>query len=209
MGCDRLGAPSGEGTTVTAARPVPAKGMKVCFNCDGAGRSPCFAAGCKRGMVDCPGPCLKLSSGTWQHMHVEGHSDSELWQTFRGIGGTRSWNQGHVGEVIEMQAGSPVNVGKCKTCGGAARVKCSTCAGTGEVGCSICDGQKVVPETWTAFNNPKQKNQPKMIRLKDGRTIYGKIQSTMGSTIYVKTESGQEVLQASDILSSRTNTPPK
>jgi hypothetical protein len=137
-------------------------------------------------------------------MHVDNHPDTDLWQTFHQADGTsRSWNQGHLGEVIEMRVGMAVNIGKCTVCGGKAKVKCAACGGTGRLACPICEGKKFVPETWTAFNNPKQKNPPKAIQLKDGRTIYAKIESRVGSRIYIRTEAGkQEELLADDIVAT-------
>jgi len=196
-GCDRIG----------KAANTPSKGTKVCFQCTGSNQTACLAPGCKDGWTDCPGPCLKLSKGVWEHKHVDGHPDTDLWQRFHQANGTAQfWNQNHVGEVIDMRSGMAVNIGKCTVCGGKARVKCATCAGTGHVACSICDGKGVVPETWTAFNNPKQKNPPKSIQLKDGRTLYGKVESRVGSRVYVRTEAGkQEELLADDIVSSGAN----
>ena len=156
--------------------------------------------------VDCPGPCLKLSRGTWEHMHVDGHPDTDVWQRFHQVNGTSEfWNQNHVGEVVEMRAGMAVNIGKCTVCGGKAKVKCSVCGGTGRLTCPICEGKGFVPETWTAFSNPKQKNPPNLIQLKDGRTIYAKIETRIGSRVYIRTESGkQEELLADDIVSTES-----
>jgi hypothetical protein len=76
IGCER----SGSTSTDSAANAPVKPGMKVCFNCGGAAKLACVAPGCKNGMADCPGPCLKLSKGTWEHMHVDGHSDNDVWQ---------------------------------------------------------------------------------------------------------------------------------
>src|SRR4051812_24957315 len=67
--------PSKPSETITVAA-----GMKQCFQCNGKGVFACAAPGCKSGVVDCPGPCLKLSQGKWEHMQVEGHSPNDLWQ---------------------------------------------------------------------------------------------------------------------------------
>src|SRR2546426_726189 len=97
---------------------------KPCFGCTGTGKVRC-GAGCKDGLVECPGPCLRLSRGVWEHLEVAGHSPDELWQKLpESDGHWQAWNQGHVGEVIEMQNGKAVNVGKCKTCGGTTKAKC-------------------------------------------------------------------------------------
>lgn len=95
-----------------------------------------------------------------------------------------------------------VEIGKCPVCGVRGKVACKVCNGTGKSVCPICEGKKVVPESWTAFNNPKLKNPPPMIQLRDGRRISGKIESRLGGLVYVRTESGkQEELQAQDIVS--------
>src|SRR4051794_6625242 len=85
--------------------------MKECPQCHGAGSTAC-RSGCDHGMRVCPGKCLKPSVGKWEHLKVEGHDPSELWQTFKTARGTRSWNQHHLGEVIEMHDGDAFNVGK-------------------------------------------------------------------------------------------------
>lgn len=195
-GCDRVG--------LSQIAKAPPKGMKVCFQCEGSEKSACLSPGCKDGWVECTAPCLKLNRGAWQHMHVDGHPDTDVWQGFHQVDGrTQYWNQNHVGEVIEMRGGMAVNIGKCSVCSGTGKVKCSACDGTGRVGCPICEGKGFVPETWTAFSNPKQKNPPNMIQLKDGRRIYAKIETRIGSRVYIRTEAGkQEELAADDIVST-------
>jgi hypothetical protein len=137
-------------------------------------------------------------------MHVDGHPDTDVWQRFHQADGTSQfWNQNHKGEVIEMRAGMAVNIGKCPVCGGTAKVKCTECDGKGQLICRICDGKRFVPEAWTAFNNPKQKNPPNLIQMKDGRKIYAKIETRIGSRVYVRTEAGkQEELLADDIVTT-------
>lgn len=189
--------------------PYQPKGMKVCFQCDGSAKSVCVAPGCKDGWADCSGPCLRLSRGTWEHMHVDGHPDTDVWQRFHQVDGTSQfWNQNHVGDVIEMRGGMAVNIGKCAVCGGKGKAKCSVCDGTGRATCSICEGKGFVPETWTAFSNPKQKNPPNLIQLKDGRRIFAKIETRIGSRVYIRTEAGkQEELLADDIVSIGSGQP--
>ena len=132
-GCDRIG--SNQSNRAETDQPnhagtgnVPPKGAKVCFQCGGSDKTVCLTPGCKDGFVDCPGPCLKLSKGAWEHMHVDGHPDTDVWQRFHQVDGTSQfWNQKHVGEVIEMRAGVAINIGKCTVCGGKAKVKCTAC----------------------------------------------------------------------------------
>jgi len=70
----------------------------------------------------CPGNCLKANDPRWQHMQVAGHAGTDLWIKFPYRGGSRSWNQNHIGEVIEYVNGMPENKGACPICGGTGRV---------------------------------------------------------------------------------------
>src|SRR2546427_614550 len=84
-------APAGETQT---AGPASTNATRACFQCGGAGQVKCNAPGCKEGMVECPGPCLKLSKGTWEHLEVAGHDPAELWQKFNQSDGSwQAWNQ--------------------------------------------------------------------------------------------------------------------
>ena len=177
-------------TTNSAPPPPPPKVVagpgpneKVCFECRGKGTVPCLVPGCTDGEVDCPGPCLKLSKGTWIHMTVAEHGSNELWQKFpnkKGQAGYQSWNQDHVGEVIVYTNGVAVNIGKCKVCGGTGKVTCSVCNGTGRQTCPVCNGTKFVPLAWTPTNNPWFNSQPDLIRLKDGRVLLGRVAAVAG-----------------------------
>ena len=113
-------------------------------------------------------------------MTVAGHGPNELWITFRTARGSRSWNQNHVGEVIQYQNGEPVNIGRCTICGGATTVVCSACKGSGKQACDICAGKKFIPATWTPTDNPWFNAQPDLIRLTDGRAILGRIAASSG-----------------------------
>lgn len=116
---------------------------KTCFQCNGTGTGKCPVAACKNGKAPCPAPCLKPTVGVWEHMNVAGHSPNDVWQKFRMPGGGyQAWNQNHYGEVIAMQNGKPVNVGKCKVCGGSMVVKCQVCNGTGIAPCTLCGGMR-------------------------------------------------------------------
>src|ERR1051326_1362470 len=124
--------------TNAPSTPVDASAepTKPCFKCNGTGQIKCPL--CKDGQVDCPGSCLKLSKGDWQRQNVEGHDPNLLWRRFKWGNGYQytAWSQSHVGEVIEMQNGVPVDIGKCKICGGTGRVACKNCGGNGTV---VCD----------------------------------------------------------------------
>ena len=191
-----------DSTNSAPGTAAPAEKTKVCFQCKGAGKIKCTVPSCKNGQADCPGPCLKLSKGVWIHMHVDGHPPEDVWQKFEGTGGKWSaWSQAHVGEVIQMQNGEPVNIGKCTICGGTGHVKCSLCKGTGEIVCPICEGKKVVPQSWTAFDNPKLKDRPTKFKLKDGTTIIGRRRISAGDIVTIRTETGDVNVVAKDIIS--------
>lgn len=133
-------------STAVPVQPAPpaTPATKPCVTCNRTGSISC--RWCKEGQVDCPGPCLKLSRGVWQHMDVAGHDPKELWQKFYNKhGGYMAWSQGHVGQIIEMQNGEPVNMGPCKICNGTAHVACSHCQGTGKFVCPTCRGIGSVP----------------------------------------------------------------
>jgi hypothetical protein len=197
---------------ITSALTGPGKDQKSCFRCGGLGTVACAAPGCRGGKVDCPGPCLKLSRGSWVHMNVTGHSPSELWQKFPDSDGRayQAWSQRHVGQVIVMQNGKAVNIGPCKICGGTGKVNCPVCRGEGAVTCEICDGKMFIPIAWTPSDNPWLNRQPDVIRLKDGRVILGKIVISSGDDRGIKTRDGHFLhVDAAEIVSkSDSNSPP-
>jgi hypothetical protein len=219
-GCGKPPAPSqspipANTNTASAAQPAesgPGSGEKICFACKGEGTVGCPAPGCIDGQVDCPGPCLKLSRGVWQHMDVPGHDPSDVWQTFRnqaaGKGG-HSWSQVHVGEVIGYQNNEPVNIGKCKVCGGTTKVKCEVCKGAGKVACPVCSGKKFIPVAWTPTDNPYFNRQPDVIRLADGRVLLGRVAASAGDDRTIITRDKKIVhVNVTDILpKAETNVP--
>jgi len=161
----------------------------------------CTAPSCRNGEAECPGQCLKLTKGTWIHMEVAGHPPTDVWQKFTTpAGGWRAYNQNHVGHIIKLQNGDFKEVGRCPICKGTTRVKCTVCNGTGEVVCNICDGKKVVPASWTAFDNPKMKSQPDHFRLKDGTVLVGRQVVIMGSHTTIRTAKGDVEVNTADIV---------
>lgn len=170
----------------------PKAGEKICFACKGKGTVKCMAPGCVDGMVDCPGPCLKLDRGVWVHMNVPGHPPTDVWQRFNKPDGSyTAYNQNHVGHIIVMQNGEVVDSGPCKTCGGTGKVPCSVCKGTGQQECPICNDKKYIPEAWTPTDNPWLNSQPDLLRLNDGRVLFGKVISTIGTDVTIKTRDGK------------------
>jgi len=173
-----------------------------CFQCKGTGKSKCAVPSCQGGQANCPAPCLKPNDGTWVRMSVAGHPPTDLWKKFPTRKGSyQAWNQNHAGEVVQMQNGEPVNLGTCKVCGGSTKVQCSACKGSGQITCPICEGKKAVPQSWSAFDNPKLKDRPTHFTLKDGRVIVGRKTTVIGSSVTIKTGKGTESIQAGDIVS--------
>lgn len=174
--------------------------MKTCFQCNGTGKMKCPV--CRDGEVPCPGHCLKLTSGVWVHMDVAGHPPTDVWQKFAiPAGGWRAYNQGHVGHVIALRNGDWVDTGPCPICHGTGKITCPTCRGTQEIVCTLCDGKKVIPESWTAFDNPKMKNRPAHFKMKDGTTLVGKKVIVIGDQITIRTANGDVEVKGSDIAS--------
>jgi len=213
-GCSKPSADknTGGGTDQAAAAPTPIPPVpdtehQPCFGCNGTGLGPCRGAGCNNGQLECPGTCLRLNRGVWQHMNVAGHSPSDVWQKFpNGPGQWTYWNQNHVGDVIVVKDGRAINTGKCTTCGGTAKIKCPDCRGTGQQTCDFCEGKKIVPVAWTLSDNPVLSRQPDLIRLKDGRVLLGRVVTRVGTKYTIKTRDGKMFeVQAADIL-PKTNT---
>jgi hypothetical protein len=173
--------------------------MKACFQCKGTGKMKC--PDCRDGFVDCPGDCLKLTQGEWVHMKVDGHPSTDLWHKFEVQGGFTAFNQDHVGHIIKSINGDWIDSGKCPICHGTGKVECPKCKGTGEVTCTICDGKGVVPESWTAFDNPKLKSRPGQITLKNGKVLLGKKVFVFGSHTTIQTANGNVEVNTSDIVS--------
>ncbi|HXI73048.1 MAG TPA: hypothetical protein VNN22_22135 [Verrucomicrobiae bacterium] len=185
----------------------PKEHEKICFACKGAATIKCLAPGCVNGQVDCPGTCLRLSRGTWIHMDVPGHSPTDLWQKFnQGDGSYTAYTQAHVGHIIAMQNGKAVDIGPCPVCGGAGKVSCPVCKGTGQQACLICGGKKYIPDAWTPTDNPWLNRQPDLIRLTDRRIMLGKIVSTVGTNMTIKTRDGKWLHLNSAELMPKTGT---
>src|SRR5437773_1702595 len=75
VGCSPTASDAPKSSTADAPAPAaPDKDHQSCFACGGKGSITCRASGCSGGQVECPGACLKLTRGTWEHMDVAGHS---------------------------------------------------------------------------------------------------------------------------------------
>ena len=219
-GCGKpTNTPKSQATTTTNSALLPTPEVtgpgpneKVCFTCKGEGTVACLVPGCVNGQADCPGPCLKLSHGTWIHMNVPGHGPNELWQKYPdldGRGGYYAFSQNHLGEVVAYQGVRAVSTGKCKVCGGTTKVTCSVCKGTGKVTCPICDGKKFIPIAWTPTNNPSFNSQPDVIRLADGQVILGRVAASVGDDRTIVTRDKKILhVKASDILPKADTNPP-
>src|SRR5688572_10284666 len=201
-GSFRLGR-DGESSTTAKEPPKVGKDEQVCFECKASGRVACGTGGCQAGQMECPSPCLKLSRGKWEHMEVPGHKPDGLWQKFPdGPGRRKAWNNNHVGEVVLVTKGVARNTGQCKTCLGTTKVKCKMCNGQGTQTCYICDGKRVVAASWTANSNPKLASQPDLIRLRDGRSVLGRIAMQAGNFCTIRTRDGKMIeVNSTDIVS--------
>ncbi len=117
----------------------------TCKVCKGTGKvdrvkNPCSSSTCPDGTIPCPNHCLKREDGGWQTMHVDGHSDTDLWMKFTYPNGSwAAWSQAHIGHVIEMVNGKYQDTGLCPVCHGTTRVVCPECKEQKE--CPFCNGQ--------------------------------------------------------------------
>src|SRR6266436_557876 len=75
-GCSRTASDAPKDSTAKSATATPDKDHQRCFNCDGKGIMAC-KAGCVAGQAECPGPCLRLSRGKWEHLDVAGHPPTD------------------------------------------------------------------------------------------------------------------------------------
>jgi hypothetical protein len=170
-------------TTNSAPPPLevagPGPNEKVCFACKGEGTIPCLAPGCVNGLVDCPGPCIKLNKGVWEER--PDRAPGELMQAIE-VNGNEWWVSSHHPGVIytERPGGGGLDMHVCPVCKGTTKVKCNVCKGTGKVTCPICNGKKFIPIAWTITDNPWFNGQPDLIRLKDGQVILGRVAASVG-----------------------------
>ena len=211
-------ATAGAPTSTTPSPDVPIKAaLVVCPRCKGAGSAICRAPGCVNGKVECPGPCLKLSVGKWEHLNVAGHDPKELWQKFQGKGEWNAWTTAHIGEVIVIRDGKPVNIGTCSICQGHGKVDCKACEGTGKLVCTLCMGSKQLTDAKAREYAANSQNQESalsingepigpskpsgQIKLKDGRSIDGKVIAVDEEVAWIKTSEGKTIqVKASDLL---------
>jgi hypothetical protein len=122
----------------TAVKPSE---KKECETCSGTGNlGECKTPKCKDGQIPCPDKCLKAESFTGAP-----DADGKRWRSFRGkSGGVAKWSDAHIGELVVMENGEPVNKGKCPTCDGTTRVVDPACGGTSKRICKICKGHGIV-----------------------------------------------------------------
>lgn len=186
--------------------PATGRPLIECPRCKGVGKVNCAARGCVEGKIECNGPCLRLTKGTWFKDEKLGHGPDELWIAFREKGGTQYWTKGHVGEVVEMRDGKAVIAGKCPVCQGTTRMPCKICGGSAQVACPVCKGQKEIPDIKSpAPGIDKSAQEPqdavsspvspefRIFRLKDGREITGKIVIRDVDVIVVRTADGESI----------------
>lgn len=120
-----------------------ASGEITCPLCKGDGI--CHAPGCKDGQLLCPGECLKLEVGQWDHNAPPGYSADMLWthRTWKTPGFTHHMDisQPHVGQVFKMVDGDLKDLGPCPICGGTSHIDCPACDG-GK--CPLCSGKRTL-----------------------------------------------------------------
>lgn len=174
------------------AEPSKLEPLVGCPKCKGSGEFKCTITGCVNGMVLCPGRCLKRERGSWVHLKVEGHPDSELWQRFDFPNGQwRAWTQAHIGEKIELRGDQYVNTGKCEICRGTTRVKCSSCRGANV--CPLCGGALQVLKSERdryvqsrSVENTVETTTPIVGTLPEGQVI-----ARRGGIVMIKTPDGR------------------
>jgi len=134
-------------TACAKCKGVIAEKMRACSRCAGTGTVACGAAGCDKGMVPCPGPCVKWGVGRWEKWPDDG-SIRRIWEwdTKDGKHHMQGVSRGHIGQVFEIKDGQFVDKGICTVCNGKAVVPCKACSGTGKVACPRCGGSKEEPD---------------------------------------------------------------
>ncbi len=116
----------------------------ACPACKGTGSAACGY--CKKGLVPCPGKCLKVSTPGWKKKPKSGALYRSY--TFKDVDGNKvtvDVSIVHVGDVIDLSGGGFSRY-TCKKCSGQATVKCKLCEGTGKRDCAVCRGALEVPD---------------------------------------------------------------
>ena len=113
-----------------------------CKTCKGKMLVECTEKKCDDGKAPCPGPCLKLSEGTWSKPDAEG----KRWRSFRAKDGVHKISDAHVGEVVKVEKGEFKSGTPCEVCGKTGSVSCPTCAGHGDVACPTCKADKAAAD---------------------------------------------------------------
>lgn len=69
----------------------------------------------KKGYKPCDNAkCMNYSKKGWHHMRTQNHPDSDIWLCY----GSMSYNQNHLGHLIDSSSGKPLDVGPCPKCDG-------------------------------------------------------------------------------------------
>lgn len=187
---------------VRAETNPPTLKTKPCFQCKATGEIKCPVASCVNGQMDCPAPCIKLRVGKWvKRPDLHRPDPNETMQKVKVGNDTWDISSHHEGVIYIPKGDKEIEMVTCKVCNGTTRVTCKTCAGKGLLTCPVCEGKQVVPESWTAFDHPRMKERPSRYKLKDGRELLGRKISAIGSSLRIRTETGDVNVDAAEIVS--------
>ncbi len=184
--------------------PGASEKTKPCFQCNGTGTMKCPVPSCRYGKADCPAPCIKLDQGVWaKHPELNRPDPNELMQLIT-VSGHRVYVSSHHQGVQYAWVNGNAEMQTCPVCNGTARVPCTFCKGKGKVTCTICEGKGTVPESWSAFDNPRMQDRPTHYKLKDGKRLVGRKVMQLNTTVVIRTEKGDVKLDTADIIEEQT-----
>jgi hypothetical protein len=199
---------SSNAATNAPALKTEGEKVKTCFQCEGTGTNKCPVATCKNGQAPCPAPCIKLERGHWEK-RPNRPDPNELMQPL--TIGKRSWwvSSHHPGVIYKLKPDGTLDMQPCPVCQGSTKVECKVCKGKGSITCLICDGKKTVPESWSAFDNPKMKDRPSRFVMKDGNTLIARRAIVIGDRTTLRTADGDVQVTTSEIVREEKQTPQK